>query len=99
MHVRFHPEARTDFKNAAAEYATENPELGQRFYRHIDSLIADVEKHPTLFRIFRPPSARRHFHRPFPYAVVYALKPDHIWILAVAHFRQAPQYWAHRLDN
>ena len=98
MRARFHPEARTDFKSAAAEYAAENLELSQRFYRHVDSPVADIEEHPTLFRVYRPPLARRHFRRPFPYVVVYALKPDHIWILAVAHFRQSPRYWVHRLE-
>ena len=52
-----------------------------------------------LVRIYRPPHARRHFRHPFPYAVVYVVKPDHIWVLAVMHFKQPPSHWLHRLTN
>jgi hypothetical protein len=99
MRVRFHPEARLDFKNAAARYAAVRPDLGQGFYRHIDALIAEIETDPMLFRVYRPPHARRHFRRPFPYAVVYLVKPEQIWILAVMHFKQPPSYWLHRLET
>lgn len=99
MQARFHPEARIDFKDAAARYAAARPELGQEFYRHIDELVAAIETQPALFRVYRPPGARRHFRRPFPYAVVYVLQSDHVWILAVMHFKQPPSYWLHRLDH
>lgn len=99
MRARFHPEARADFKNAAAHYGAERPELGLGFYRHIDGLVAEIEANPTLFRVYRSPQVRRHFRRPFPYAVVYVVKPDCVWILAVMHFKQPPTYWAHRLTN
>jgi hypothetical protein len=99
MRVRFHPEAALEFKNAAARYAAARSDLGQGFYRHVEELILEIESDPTLFRIYRPPEARRHFRRPFPYAVVYVVRPDHIWVLAVAHFKQPPSYWMHRLTN
>ena len=99
MQTRFHPEARNDFRNAAAHYAAVRPELGQRFYRHIDALIAEIVADPDLFRVYRPPVARRHFRRPFPYAVVYVLQPDCVWVLAVMHFKQPPTYWLSRLEK
>ncbi|MDO8544513.1 MAG: type II toxin-antitoxin system RelE/ParE family toxin [Opitutaceae bacterium] len=99
MRARFHPEASLDFKNAAARYAAVRLELGQGFYRHVEELIAEIEVDPTLFRVYRPPHARRHFRRPFPYAVVYVVKPDHVWVLAVMHFKQPPSYWLHRLER
>jgi plasmid stabilization system protein ParE len=99
MRAIFHPEADDDFIRGLRHYAANQPELGQRFYRHIGELLAEIEDHPALFRIYRPPHARRHFRRPFPYAVVYVLKPDYIWVLAVMHFKQPPSYWLHRLDN
>ncbi len=80
-------------------YTAIQPALGQRFYRHVDELLAEITRDPTLFRIYRPPLVRRHFRRPFPYAVVYVLKSDCIWVLALMHFRQPPSYWLHRLTN
>ena len=93
MRARFHPEARIDFRSAAAHYAAIRAELGQCFYCHIDRLVAEIEAEPELFRIYRPPHVRRHFRRPFPYAVVYIVRPDDLLILAVMHFKQPPSYW------
>jgi len=97
----FHPEADDDFTRSLRHYGEpENPpDLSQRFYRHINALVAEIEAQPTLFRVYRPPHARRHFRRPFPYAVVYVVKPDHVWVLAVMHFKQPPSFWLHRLTN
>ncbi len=99
MRAIFHPEADDDLIRALRHYAAIQPELGQRFYRHVNELQAEITGDPTLFRIYRPPHSRRHFRRPFPYAMVYVLKPDYIWVLAVMHFKQPPSYWLHRLDK
>jgi plasmid stabilization system protein ParE len=94
----FHPEARAELAEAARHYATVQPELGQRFYRIIDGLIADVCRTPGTFRYIRRPT-RRHFTREFPYGIVYVDQPDRIWILAVMHLHRAPGYWQHRLPR
>jgi plasmid stabilization system protein ParE len=99
MHAIFHPEADGDLIRALGHYAGIQPALGQRFYRHVDELLAEITGGPELFRIYRPPQARRHFRRPFPYAVVYVIKADYVWVLAVMHFKQPPSYWLHRLEN
>ena len=99
MRARFHPEARVDLKHAAEHYAAIRVDLGQAFYRHIEALIAEIESDPALFRVFRPPHARRHFRRPFPYAVIYLVRQNEIWILAVMHFKQPPGYWIHRSET
>jgi plasmid stabilization system protein ParE len=99
MHLIFHPEAEADLARALEHYAKIQPALGQRFYRHIDELLVEVADDPVLFRIWRPPQTRRHFRRPFPYAVIFAAKADHIRVFAVMHFKQPPSYWLHRLTN
>ena len=99
MRAIFHPEADGDFIRGLQHYAGKQPELGRRFYRHVNTLVAEIEAAPALFRIYRPPHARRHFRHPFPYAVVYICKPDCVWVLALMHFKQPPTYWLHRLTN
>ena len=99
MRARFHPEAREDFHRAALRYANVRRELGLAFYQHVDELIVEIERDPMLFRLYRRPGFRRHFRRPFPYAVVYVVQPEHIWILAVMHFKQPPDYWRYRLNK
>jgi hypothetical protein len=99
MHAVFHPEADEEFTRALAYYHELGADLGDSFLGHIENLVAEIRAKPTLYRIFRRPSARRHHRRGFPYAVVYVIKPDHIWIIAVMHFKQRPDYWVHRLDS
>ncbi len=99
MRAIFHPEADEDLNRGLQHYTAIQPALCQRFYRHVDELLAEITGDATLFRVYRPPLVRRHFRRPFPYAVVYVLKSDCIWVLAVMHFKQPPSYWLHRLTK
>jgi len=99
MRVILHPGAAEDFARALQHYATIQPELGQRFYGHVNDLLADIAAKPTLHRVYRTPFTRRHFRRPFPYAVVYVIKADFVWVLAVMHFKQPPGYWVYRSDT
>jgi hypothetical protein len=68
MRATFHPEADDDFTRSLRHYAEPDnpPGLSQRFYQHINTLVAEIEARPELFRIYRPPLARRHFVRRFP---------------------------------
>jgi hypothetical protein len=99
MRIGLHPGARDEVKNAAARYAAISVLLGERFYRHVETLLAEIAINPVLPRAFLPPDVRRHFKRPFPYAVVYVTKLNEIWVLAVMHFKQPPDYWVNRLDG
>jgi hypothetical protein len=37
------------------------------------------------------------FSAQFPYAIIYLVKPDHVWIVAVMHMKRKPSYWRERL--
>lgn len=93
---RFHRLARQEILRAAEHYAAIQPDLGRRFYDSVEQLICDVRRRPAAFRLFAPP-AHRHFGGRFPYAIVYIDLPDHVWIVAVMHFRQRPDYWVERV--
>lgn len=80
----------------ARHYAGIHPALDRQFYENVDRLLREIRRQPTAFRMFAPP-ARRHFGPRFPYAIVYLDMPDCIWIVAIMHFKQRPEYWAKRL--
>jgi plasmid stabilization system protein ParE len=92
-----HPEADEELAEAVRYYAAIDSELGVRFYREIERLIIEVCTQPQRFRRFDPP-ARRHFSLWFPYAIIYLDEPDAIWIIAVMHMKQRPDYWKNRLS-
>ena len=48
--------------------------------------------------MFDPP-VRRVLAVDFPYAVLYAMKTDYVWVVAVMPLKRRPGYWKHRLDN
>ncbi len=91
----FHPEADAKYAQAAEYYADLGQDLGVRFYDEIERLIAVIKDAPHRFREYDPP-ARRHLARDFPFAVVYLVEADRIWIVAVMHLHRAPDYWKHR---
>jgi len=35
----------------------------------------------------------------FPYGVIYAVKGDHILVIALAHLHRKPAYWSARLNR
>jgi len=95
--LRFHRHADAEFANAALHYADVSPELGQRFFRHIQLPLAEVSAGPNRFRSFMPP-ARRHFRLRFPYAVVTIDKPDHVWVFTISPFKRSLSHWTERLN-
>ncbi len=92
---RFHPAADGEYTEAVTYYADKGLDLGLRFFQEIETVIAEVKSAPRRFRKFDPP-AHRHFSNRFPYAVIYLIEPDHIWIVAVMHLHRAPGYWRER---
>lgn len=90
----FHPEARAEALEARAVYDAESPVLGDRFA----VAVAEVCRAPQRYRFVRRP-VRRHFERPFPYALLYVDESESVLILAVAHFKRRPGYWLHRLKG
>ena len=92
----FHPQADEEYAEAVEYYARINPELGKRFYDHIERLILDIRRQPQRFRLFGPP-IRRHFSTVFPYAVLYVDRPDQVVIIAVMHMKRRPGYWRSRV--
>ncbi len=94
----FHPEAETEYAEAARYFASVSGALGGRFYDCIEDLIRELREAPRRFRVFDPP-ARRHLAKDFPYAVVYLDEPDRVWIVAVMHLHREPGYWKSRLPN
>jgi plasmid stabilization system protein ParE len=94
--IRLHPAAQQELEEAAAFYDLEGPGLGSAF-------LADFEKAGEQMRLLpeSSPIVRRHARKKlmtrFPYAVVYSLVMNDVFVLAVAHSRRRPFYWQDRL--
>ncbi len=83
-------------RRAARWYDREASGLGGEFLAEVQRAFAAVRSRPRAGAPM-PTGRRRVLLRRFPYAVVYRELPGAlVRVLAVAHARRRPDYWAHR---
>jgi toxin ParE1/3/4 len=97
MKFAFHPDARLEYRDAAAFYENARAGLGAAFTRQIEAALEAICVAPERWPIFEG-ETRRCVTRRFPYAVLYSIEPDRILILAVMHCSRRPGYWRQRTD-
>jgi toxin ParE1/3/4 len=92
----FHPVARRELEEAIDYYNAESQGLGSEFREEVQRVLALLTRFPRLGQPVRG-SVRRMMLSRFPYCIYYRpLTPDTLHILAVAHNRRRPEYWAGR---
>ena len=96
MKVVVSPLALAELHDAAAFYALKaNLELGLALVTEFERTVNFVLDNPLLGAVFRG-NRRRYFLRRFPYSIIYQVTAEELRILAVAHHRRYPGYWAQR---
>ncbi len=94
----FHPEARLEYREAAAFYEARRPGLGAVFTREIEAAIEMILEAPDRWRCVEQ-DVRRCLAHTFPYGILYTVEDGFILIIAVAHSSREPGYWRHRLER
>lgn len=90
------PAALAELHDAAAFYtASADVELGLAFLSEFDHGVKDILANPRVGAVFRG-TRRRYVLRRFPYSIIYHLSGDQLRVVAVAHQRRRPGYWAGR---
>jgi hypothetical protein len=96
MKYFFHPEAEVEFEAAVEYYEGCASGLGYDFafevLSAIENIISFPKAWPTLENDIRRCQTRR-----FPYGIIYAMKENAIFVLAVMHLHRDPEYWKDRL--
>jgi plasmid stabilization system protein ParE len=73
---------------------------GSAFLADVAEAFDMIERQPRAFsrvtRSFGGREVRRRVLANFPYSVVYEVTGDDVFVLAVAHFKRKPYYWARR---
>jgi plasmid stabilization system protein ParE len=95
MRVRFHPEARAEFKDAALYYGQHEEGLGDRFVDAVESAIQSIQEAPQRWSILVG-DVRRRLVRVFPYAILYTIEAKSIHLQAIMHLHRKPAYWESR---
>jgi len=95
MRVVSHAEADAELKEAAVWYESQRPGLALEFLDEYERTIQTIAADPFRWREIRGAARKSNFHR-FPYAVIYFVLEDEIYIMAVMHLHRRPGYWARR---
>jgi plasmid stabilization system protein ParE len=93
--AEFHLEAEVEFADAVDFYDAENEGLGAGFTDEVEQATQFVRTHPEAGRPVRGMIRRWRVQR-FPYYIIYREESERVYILAVAHQRRRPGYWAER---
>lgn len=96
----WHPLARRELLEASAFYEAESEGLGAMLLDEVQHALERLGHHSRVGREVLP-EVRRLLVSRFPYSIVYRIERDQgrdrIFILAVAHHKRRPRYWARRV--
>ncbi len=95
LRVVSHPEADEELEAAALWYEARQPELGDDFLDDFELALRRVIQDPQRPRFIRGKNRKLNLNR-FPYAIVYELQKDILFVKAVMHLHRRPFYWRHR---
>lgn len=92
--VAWHPLARRELFEGSDFYERE-ARLGEDFLVQVEKALDQIRRYPRSGPTILGESRRCRLNR-FPYNLVYRIEADRIFILALAHHKRRPFYWARR---
>ena len=99
--VRVDPRAADELDEAANWYDAQRAGLGREFVLEVREAVRALAREPQAGSPVDVVDAtlgiRRVRVRRFPYQVVYVTLTEHVVVIAVAHDRRRPGYWAQRI--
>lgn len=100
--LRLAPEAVAEAREAARWYEQRTSGIGQGLLDDIAAALAGLSQWPgaggLIEGVHFDGELRRVPVGRFPYHLVYAYTDDVVHVLAIAHDRREPGYWAERID-
>jgi hypothetical protein len=93
--IFFDPAARAELLATIKYYEECRAGLGKRFRLVVESELDLIRKAPFQFRVLHAPFRRCLLHK-FPYSIIFAIEPEFILVVAVAHTKRKPGYWRER---
>ncbi|HSC08378.1 MAG TPA: type II toxin-antitoxin system RelE/ParE family toxin [Steroidobacteraceae bacterium] len=89
--------ASAELADAIRWYEQQRAGLGGELLDAITEAVDPIRTHPEIGvpRRTRRPTRQLLVNR-FPYNVVYRIRDDNIYVVAVAHTSRRPDYWEHR---
>jgi toxin ParE1/3/4 len=95
MLVRFHEAAEEELSTELGYLELRRKGLGRHFLNEVRHAVGLVAQFPESAEEIQA-GIRRRVLRKFRYSLMYALEPECVLILAVAHHSRRPEYWSDR---
>lgn len=94
--IAFRPEARAELIDAWIWHEEQRPGLGDELEACVEAAVGAAARSPFGHqRVYA--EVRRVLVKRFPYGVYYLVEGEVLLVLAVAHSRRKPHYWADRM--
>ncbi|MGH7490359.1 MAG: type II toxin-antitoxin system RelE/ParE family toxin [bacterium] len=98
MRVEFHPAAVREIEAAQAWYEQRSLLAASAFLGEFSAAVQRIRKTPLRYAEAEANTRRALLDR-FPFTIYYRVRPDRpevVWVVAVAHQKRRPGYWASR---
>jgi len=97
----YHPDAEAEVEATVSWLAERDPLVAERFLDDLERCVQAMRSSPEAFPLWpgvsRRLQLRRCVMRSFSFSVAFVVERDQLFIVAVAHQRRKPRYWAKRL--
>ena len=95
MPVRFHPAAAAEVERAQAWYEERSVFAAAGFLQALTRAVQRIRSAPARYPVADHGTRRIHLEQ-YPFSIVYLVRGDEVVIIAVAHHKRRPGYWADR---
>jgi len=97
LEIQYHADIYHELRDAYNWYESQSPGLGEDFLHELDRAFSLIQNMPKTWPIISV-NLRRFLLKRFPYGVIYSVKKDCIFVVAVMHLSRKPDYWRKRLE-
>jgi hypothetical protein len=95
MDVEFDPLPLLEMNDAVEYYNYKHQGLGDRFKEDVKKGLLRIIDYPNAWQ-HQTLKTRRFLLNSFPYKIIYSIRKDKIFILAIANTHREPDYWVDR---
>ena len=96
--VQFSPLASREVATTAREYEEKAPGLGEKFIVEVEAATQQVSAFPESAPAFGRRLRRQLLNR-FPFALLYSVNEESVWVVAVMYQGRGPVFIAKRLKD
>jgi plasmid stabilization system protein ParE len=94
--LRIHSEATEEARDAARFIENERKGYGKKLRKAIEDAFRRIKRNPRAFPRYGDSPFRKCVLQKFHYTIFFAELDELIWVAAVTHQKQQPDYWMKR---